>query len=250
VQVALQLPEVQVPLRQLAALVQAPGVGVPQRPPAPQTPLAHWLAPVQATPLGSLAAQTPSRQARPWAQLRSLVQEALQRWATQLPLRQLSPVVQPTSLGWPQKPSPPHWPARQAALVVQGPPAGTPQTPAVHTPLWQALGASQDVPLGAPQVPSVQTPLRQVSTPPQAPPLGRPQKPSPPQVPERHWAGAVQARALGRPQRSSAGSQVPPAQTARPTAGLQTPPWWRPSLGSEAPAGSLVAVQVSVGASQ
>jgi hypothetical protein len=162
----------------------------------------------------------------------------------------VSPVLQPTSLGWPQYPSPPHWPARQAPEVVQGPPLGTPHTPAVQTPLWQALAAAQGVPLGAPQTPASQRPLRQLSAALQVPPLGRPQRPSLPQVPERHWAVAVQGRALGSPQRLSAGSQVPPAQTARASSGVQTPPWWMPSLGSAAPAGSLEAVQRRETASQ
>jgi hypothetical protein len=78
VQLVLQAPAVQVLLRQALALVQAPGVGVPQVPLA-QTPEPHWEAPVQAPPLGSLAEQLPSRQARPWAQVASVAHDGLQR---------------------------------------------------------------------------------------------------------------------------------------------------------------------------
>jgi len=249
-QVVPQAPPLQVADRQVEALVQLPGLAVPHFPSPPQTPEAHWEAAVQVPPLGSAAAQAPPRQANPVAQLLSPVQVAEQRWATQEPLRQVSPLLHPVSSGWPQKPSPPHWPARQLAEVVQGPPLGTPHTPAVHTPLTQALAEAQGEPLGAPQVPPWQSPLRHTPSEAQLPPLGRPHWPSAPQVPDRHWVPEVQVRALGRPQRSSAGSHTPPTHTARATVPLQVPPPCIESLGMGVPAGSLEAVQVRVGWSQ
>jgi hypothetical protein len=227
VQVRLQVPPLQAPVRQVAGEVQTAPWSSPHTPSVAQVPERHSVAAAQGPPVGvpqrPSTPQRPLRQAAPVLQLAPWPPPHLPSVSQRL-LRQVSGAAQAPPLPVPHLPSRPQTPLRQLSAVPQGLPLLEPQTPSLSQTLerhWlslpqvppltasatQAWAASQKLPatqsaLLAQTLEQVlaasQMPERQSKAPAQGPPSGTPHLPSGLQAPETHWAGALQAPPLGR----------------------------------------------------